>query len=90
MELALEKLAEHGVVGILFALTIYYFLKREKKHEKEIQLKDAIIAAKDDKIQGLNDQIRGDAIENVSLFKDVDNTLKDLVVELKIRNNGGN
>ena len=53
-------------------------------------MKDQIIATKDEKIQNLNDSIRQDSIESVGVFKDVDNTLKDLIVELKIRNNGGN
>ena len=89
METVLLKLAEHGVVAIFLVLVIWYFTRREKKHEEQMIFKDKVIKAKDEKIQELNDQSRADGIDNMSLFKDVTGAMKELTVELKIRNNAG-
>ena len=86
------------VVGVLIWVILEY-RKREKKAEKVLLAKDTemkeksiahsvAMKEKDDKIQLLNDQIRNDAIESMSIFKDMHSNLKDLVNELKTRNNG--
>ena len=92
MEIALEQLVGQGILGTFLVLVIWYFLKREKELKAEMKDKSFAHAEsmkeKDVKIQVLNDQIRNDAIESMSIFKDMHSNLKDLVNELKIRNNG--
>jgi hypothetical protein len=77
MEPILNKLAEHGIAGIFLALVIYYFNKRDKKHEQALRDKDAIISAKDEDIKVLNEKIHTLGIEAVTSVNQWVNTLKD-------------
>ena len=80
MEAILDKLAEHGLAGIILALVIWYFLKKEKKHEEEVKEMRAIIAAKDKKIEDLNDARRDDAIETIGFVNGVQQKLRELII----------
>jgi len=81
METILQKLAEHGVLGLIFAASIYYFTKEIKAYKNDIKDKDI-------QIQNLNDSNRSDAIEHMSAYKDQQSVIKEFVNELKIMNNG--
>lgn len=73
------------VVVILVLGWVVFKLWKESK-EKSIE-HGKTLAVKDAKIEALNDQIRDDAIEVVGMMKDLEGTLKELITELKIRNN---
>ncbi len=92
METAFDYLISQGVLGVILVLVVVYFLKKEKKEEEIANLKSRawaeLVEKKDSEIKSLNDQIRNDAIENMTLFNNVGNQIKELVIELKARNNG--
>ena len=92
METAFDYLISQGVLGVILVLVVVYFLKKEKKEEEIANLKSRawaeLVEKKDLEIKSLNDQIRNDAIENMTLFNNVGNQIKELVIELKARNNG--
>ena len=92
METAFDYLISQGVLGVILVLVVVYFLKKEKKDVEIANLKSRawaeLVEKKDSEIKSLNDQIRNDAIENMTLFNNVGNQIKELVIELKARNNG--
>jgi hypothetical protein len=92
METAFDYLISQGVLGVILVLVVVYFLRKEKKEEEIANLKSRawaeLVEKKDLKIESLNDQARTDTIENMTLFNNVSNQIKELVIELKARNNG--
>ena len=94
METALDYLVSQGVLGVFLVLVVVYFLRKEKKTEETAEIKSLawskLVEKKDEKIQELNDQVRNDALENSSLFNEVNRNLSNLVTELNIRNNAKN
>jgi len=72
MELAFEKLAEHGIMGLFLILVIWYFTRENKDLKRKLE-------EKEEKIQSLNDKIHEMGIEAVSAVKEFTQTLKDLL-----------
>lgn len=92
MQEAFSQILSTGVVGAFLVIVIIYHLRTVKELKLEIKDKSLAHAAqmelKDNRIQALNDDSREAALENMSMFKDLQSNLRDLVTELKIRNNG--
>ncbi len=76
MELAFETLIGQGVLGVFLVLVIVYFRKKENDYKE-------IIKEKDDKIEKCNEQARLDAIETIGFVKDLQATIKELIIELR-------
>ena len=91
MQEAFSQILSTGVVGAFLVIVIIYHLRTVRELKTEMKEKSIAHAKqmsfKDQKIQELNDQKREDALQNMSLFNEVNKSLTELVIELKVRNN---
>lgn len=86
METVYEVLIGQGILGVFLVLVIVYHLKtvkdlkieRTKKAEKYAE----IFEKKDNKIESLNDELRQSERESITVIKELNQTLKELIAKL--------
>lgn len=76
METAFETLIGQGVLGTFLVLVIIHFRKEVK------ELKENILTLQEE-IKRLNEVGKNDAVEVIGFVKDLQNTLKELIQEIK-------
>jgi len=76
METAFETLIGQGVLGVFLVLVIVHFRKEVKDLKEQIQTLQ-------EEIKRLNEVGKNDAVEVIGFVKDLQNTLKDLIQEIR-------